>query len=146
MKKYLLAILVLSMVAVLAYVALPKEADTTVMRTISIGGTVIYVDVADTEVLREQGLCGRLILPEGRGMLFVFENDDTWGIWMKDMLFSIDIVWVDASGTVITVAAHVAPDTYPKSFYPSAPARYVLELPAGFAAAHDIRTGSILKF
>ena len=146
MKKYLLAILVLSMVAVLAYVALPKEADTTVMRTISIGGTVIYVDVADTEVLREQGLSGRLNLPEGRGMLFVFENDDTWGIWMKDMLFSIDIVWADASGTVITVAAHVAPDTYPKSFYPSAPARYVLELPAGFAAAHDIRTGSILKF
>ena len=75
------------MVAVLAYVALPKEADTTVMRTISIGGTVIYVDVADTEVLREQGLSGRLNLPEGRGMLFVFENDDTWGIWMKDMLF-----------------------------------------------------------
>src|SRR3989338_10801011 len=142
MKKYLLAILVLSMVAVLAYVALPKEADTTVMRTISIGGTVIYVDVADTEVLREQGLSGRSDLPSGKGMLFVFESDGLWGIWMKDMQFPIDIVWAGADGKVITVADNVAPETYPKVFSPSAPARYVLELPAGFAAAHGIVEGS----
>ena len=145
MKKYLLVVPVLIMVAVLAYVALPKEADTTVMRTISIGGTVIYVDVADTDVLRERGLSGRSDLPGGKGMLFVFDTDDTWGIWMKDMLFPIDIIWVDASGTVVTVAENVAPDTYPKSFYPSAPARYVLELPAGFAAARGIAEGAIIK-
>ena len=58
MKKYLFAVLVLVAVAVLAYATLPKEVDTTVMRIISIGDTVISVEVADTASLREQGLSG----------------------------------------------------------------------------------------
>ena len=106
------------------------------------GGVSVAVAVADTESLREQGLSGRASLPEGQGMLFVFDTDEEWGIWMKDMLFAIDIVWADAQGTVVTVANDVAPNTYPKVFYPSAPARYVVELPAGFAAAHSIAEGS----
>ena len=145
MKKYLLAVLVLVAIAMLAYAAWPKEVDTTVMRTISIGDTVISVEVADTEDSREQGLSGRSDLRSGKGMLFVFDTDGTWGIWMKDMQFPIDIVWVDVFGTVVTVAENVAPDTYPKVFNPSAPARYVLELPAGFTAEQGIKEGSIIK-
>ena len=145
MKKYLLAVLVLVAIAMLAYAAWPKEVDTTVMRTISIGDTVISVEVADTEGSREQGLSGRSDLRSGKGMLFVFDTDGTWGIWMKDMQFPIDIVWVDVFGTVVTVAENVAPDTYPKVFNPSAPARYVLELPAGFTAEQGIKEGSIIK-
>ena len=125
--------------------ALAPVPQQLVQRHIQIGSTTVAVEVADTEGLREQGLSGRANLPEGQGMLFVFESDDTFGIWMKDMLFPIDIVWADVSGTVITVAKNVAPDTYPKVFYPSAPARYVVELPAGFAAAHGVAEGSVLK-
>jgi len=102
----------------------------------------VVVEVADTEALREQGLSGRPNLPEGQGMLFVFDTDGVWGIWMKGMQFPIDIVWADASGTVVTVAVNIAPDTYPDSFYPTIPARYVLELQAGFTATHDIVVGS----
>ena len=102
----------------------------------------MVVEVADTEALREQGLSGRPNLPEGQGMLFVFDTDGVWGIWMKGMQFPIDIVWADASGTVVTVAVNIAPDTYPDSFYPTIPARYVLELQAGFTATHDIVVGS----
>ncbi len=142
LKKYLLAVLVLFIVAVLAYAALPKEVDTTVMRTITIGGVSLAVEVADTEVLREQGLSGRSDLPSGKGMLFVFDTDGVWGIWMKDMQFPIDIVWADVDGKVVTVALNIAPETYPEVFLPSAPARYIIELPAGFAAAHGIVEGS----
>ena len=145
MKKYLIALLVLIAVAILAYAALPKEADTTAMRAITVGGVSVAVEVADTASLREQGLSGRSDLPIGEGMLFVFDTDGAWGIWMKDMQFPIDIVWADASGTVITVAANIAPETYPEVFNPSAPARYVLELPAGFAAAHGIVEGTVIK-
>ena len=141
MKKYLFAVLVLVAVAVLAYVVLPKEVDTTVMRTITIGVVSVAVEVADTESLRERGLSGRSDLRSGNGMLFVFDTDGLWNIWMKDMRFPIDIVWADVSGMVITIASNVAPDTYPKSFFPSAPARYVVELPAGFAAANGIVEG-----
>ncbi len=125
--------------------ALAPVPQQLVQRHIQIGNTTVAVEVADTEALREQGLSGRSDLPNGQGMLFVFESDDTFGIWMKDMLFPIDIVWADASGTVITIAKNVAPDTYPKVFYPSTPARYVVELPAGFAAAHGVAEGTIIK-
>ena len=145
MKKYLFALLVLVAVAVLAYAVLPKEVDTTVMRTITIGGVSLAVEVADTEILREQGLSGRSDLRSGKGMLFVFDTDGLWNIWMKDMQFPIDIVWTDVDGKVVTVALDIAPETYPKVFSPSSPARYVLELPAGFAAAHGIKEGSIIK-
>jgi len=115
------------------------------MRTITIGGVSLAVEVADTEILREQGLSGRSDLRSGKGMLFVFDTDGLWNIWMKDMQFPIDIVWTDVDGKVVTVALDIAPETYPKVFSPSSPARYVLELPAGFAAAHGIKEGSIIK-
>ena len=74
-------------------------------------------------------------------MLFVFDTDDTWGIWMKDMQFAIDIVWINAEGVVVSVKAAASPSSYPEAFYPSAPARYVLEVPAGYAAAQGIAEG-----
>ena len=141
-KKYLLAVLVLLAVAVLAYAAWPQEVHTTSMRTVTIDGISIAVDVADTEILREQGLSGRTSLSEGKGMLFVFDTDGLWNIWMKDMRFPIDIVWADVDGKVVTVALDIAPETYPEVFSPSSPARYVLELLAGFAAAQGIVEGS----
>ncbi|HEY6021161.1 MAG TPA: DUF192 domain-containing protein, partial [Candidatus Paceibacterota bacterium] len=118
-----------------------NEPQSPEQRIVTVGDTSIYVDVADTEVSRERGLSGRDGLVPNSGMLFVFDNDGKWGIWMKDMKFSIDIVWLAQDGTVITIAPDTAPDTYPKAFYPTKPARYVVELPAGFAKAHSIQAG-----
>lgn len=115
------------------------------VREVHIGGTAVQVEVAGTPALRERGLSGHAPLGAGEGMLFVFEQDGMWGIWMKDMAFAIDIVWADASGTITTIYRSVSPDTYPNVFYPSAPARYVLELPAGFTAAHGIEEGEKIK-
>jgi len=75
-------------------------------------------------------------------MLFVFDTDGVWGIWMKDMKFSIDILWLAEDGTVLTIVPNASPDSYPTSFRPTSPARFVLELPAGFASSHDIDIGS----
>ncbi len=108
----------------------PHSAAGLATRKINIGDTTITAEVASTEAAREQGLSGRASLAEGSGMLFIFESDDPAAIWMKDMKFPIDVVWMDAGGIVITVTPDIAPDTYPEAFYPSAPARYILELPA----------------
>lgn len=77
-------------------------------------------------------------------MLFVFSNDGYHGIWMKDMQVPLDIFWLNSQGQVISIASDVATSTYPNVFYPSAPARYVLETRAGFAGAHGIRIGTPL--
>lgn len=110
-------------------------------KTISVGDARVVVEVADTDILRTQGLSGRTALPAGRGMLFVFDGDAAWGIWMKDMRFAIDILWLTADGTIVHVEHNVAPDTYPTTFAPPAPARYVLELPAGYTAALGVVVG-----
>jgi uncharacterized protein len=104
----------------------------------------IFVEVADNPAERELGLSGHAPLLEGQGMLFVFDTDDRWGIWMKDMHFAIDIVWADAEGTVMTVIQNAEPNSYPLIFYPTAAARYVLELPAGYAERQGIAEGSKL--
>ena len=78
-------------------------------------------------------------------MLFIFESDERWGIWMRDMLFPIDIIWADAGGAIVTIAKNIAPETYPHVFEPVAPARYALEVPAGFAARHGIAEGVRIK-
>lgn len=92
----------------------------------------------------ERGLSARSMVPEN-GMLFAFGHDSRWAFWMKDMLVSIDIVWIAADGTVVLVASDVSPDTYPQSFRPDADARYVWELPAGRARELGIAQGTLLQ-
>ncbi len=124
--------------------ALAPTPQQLVQTHIQIGDTAVAVERADTETLREQGLSGRASLPEGQALLFVFDTDGMWGIWMKDMKFPLDIVWADSSGKITTIYRSVSPYTYPKVFYPAALTRYVVELPAGFAAAHGVATGTTI--
>ncbi len=119
-------------------VALPDTTPT----QLQIGNATISVEVVATEATREQGLSGRASLPPNSGMWFVFDQEDVWGIWMKGMRFPLDIVYVDNGKNIATVYKNVSPDTYPEIFYPTKPARYVLELPAGFADAHGIAEGN----
>lgn len=106
----------------------------------------IPVVVADTPVLQEQGLSGRKILSQDSGMFFVMETSALHGFWMKDMLFPIDIIWIDESLHVVSIIANAAPESYPSVFYPSSPAKYVLEVNAGFARMHGISAGDAILF
>jgi uncharacterized membrane protein (UPF0127 family) len=108
---------------------------------VTVGDTKVSVEVAATEAARDQGLSGRKNLTERSGMLFVFENEEMRGFWMKDMNFSLDIIWADAKGRVVTVVENISPDSYPQSYYPIVPAKYALEVPAGFVKAHNIAVG-----
>ena len=109
------------------------------------GGVSLNIEYATTSEAREQGLGGRTEVQEGYGMLFVFQKDGFYGFWMKDMLVSLDIFWMNSQGQIISMAQDVATSTYPNVFYPPEPARYVLETAAGFARAHAIKTGTLLR-
>jgi uncharacterized membrane protein (UPF0127 family) len=81
-----------------------------------------------------------------QGMLFVFAKDGTYSFWMKDMRFSIDIVWLDAAGRIVFAAEDVAPQSYPAIITPRTKARYVLEVSAGYMRAHGISVGDTVTF
>ena len=137
-------------VSLSATVPTTSQAQTTVQSTttpathapqVTLDGQVINVTLALTEAQQAQGLGGRTGLSSHEGMLFVFPDDAQHMFWMKDMEFSIDMVWFDSSGTVIYIQPNVAPDTYPEAFGPAQGSRYVLELPADFAATYGIKVG-----
>jgi len=88
-------------------------------------------ELATTPEAREQGLSGRTNIPHNYGMLFVFNESGTYGFWMKDMKESIDIIWLDEHGTILGIEHAVAPESFPDTFYPPTPARFVLETRAG---------------
>jgi uncharacterized protein len=127
-----------------------QPMDPRSITSVTIGTTTIAVEVADTPDLREQGLSGRSSLAAGSGMLFVFDSPGNYGFWMKNMLFNLDMLFIDSSGTVVTVDQNLSPESYrqspPQVFYPRLPASYVLEVPAGFAAAHEITEGMHAAF
>jgi uncharacterized membrane protein (UPF0127 family) len=122
-----------------------QTADNASGRTIQLDGNVISVSVAGTDAARQLGLGGRTGLAPNEGMLFVFQADGTYAFWMKDMHFSIDIIWISSDDHIVYMAQNISPDTYPHSFVPTSSARYVLELPAGYAAAHGVQLGDTVQ-
>jgi uncharacterized membrane protein (UPF0127 family) len=138
-RKLGIFILVLLILGVLFY----KTYDSLHNRAM-FGGVSLKLDYATTEGEREKGLGGRTNIPEDYGMLFIFPKDSKYGFWMKDTLVPLDIFWLNAQGQVVSMATEVATSTYPSVFYPTMPARYVLETISGFAKRHAIATGTPL--
>lgn len=114
--------------------------------TIKIGGATIQAEFADTSEERARGLSGREKLGENEGMLFVFEGPSRHGIWMKNMKFAIDIIWISPDKKIADIAESVSPDTYPRVFRPRKPALYVLEIKAGLFAKTGARVGDLVDF
>ena len=113
--------------------------------TAEFGGVSLRIEYATTDAAREKGLSGRGSIPGDYGMLFVFPKDALYGFWMKDMLVPIDMFWMNSQGQVVSIASNIATSTYPHVFYPTVPARYVLETAADFANQHGIATGTPLQ-
>ena len=105
----------------------------------------LTIEVADTDDSRAKGLSGREEVPEGYAMAFVFSKEGLYGFWMKDMLVPIDIVWLSDEGIVVHIKEHVSPATYPNVFFPTKPAKYVLEMRQGAASTHGFAVGTDLS-
>lgn len=111
------------------------------------GQTVFQAEVANKDWTRARGLGGRESLEPNQAMLFEFEDDARWAIWMKGMKFSIDIIWLDKEKKVVHIEPNVKPEGIPYTEYrPPVPARYVLEVSADQARKSNIQVGSVAKF
>lgn len=115
------------------------------VNTVIFGEKTYFVEISDTNTERQRGLSFHTPLTSDEGMLFVFEKEDFHGFWMKDMLFSIDIIWIDANLRVVHIEREVSPETYPKVFRPESKSLYVLEILAGQSEINNIKIGDSLK-
>ena len=101
----------------------------------------VAVRIADTDEKRRIGLSETESLPAGEGMLFVHESGGEHAYWMKGMAVPLDIIFVDANGTITTI--HHAPVPEKLDGYGHFPGRgtYVLEVPRGWTNATGVTVG-----
>ena len=116
---------------------------------VMIGSTSMAASVADSLSEHIQGLSDTPSLPPEIVKLFIFGVDAVHTIWMKDMNYSLDIMWADKNGSIVHIEENISPETYSRtrseSFASPVPARYVIEANAGFVASSSIKLGDVLQ-
>jgi len=116
--------------------------------TIMIDDIELTVQLADTEHRRADGLMFQEELPYDEGMLFIFDNSEKRTFWMSNMLFSLDIIWIDSQRNVVHIDNSVPPcDTTETKACPrydsgGKEVKYVLEVTAGFVDKFNITEDS----
>jgi hypothetical protein len=131
----LFALLVLAMCSThaLADQALPELV-------LEIKGHKLTAEVAATDPQRAQGLMHRRMLPENRGMLFVFPYTAPQSFWMMNTYIPLSIAFLDENGTIVNIA-DMKPLTT-NSHRSTKAARYALEMNLGWFAKRGIKPGA----
>ena len=104
------------------------------------------VEVVSDSLDMARGLMGREGLGKDKGMLFLFSHNAKHHMWMKNMKFAIDVIWLSKEGAIISFLEQVPPckeDPCPV-YIPDGESRYVLEVSAGYAKAHGWKNGTRL--
>ena len=115
-----------------------------------VGAARFVAEVADDADERTLGLSFRDSLGADRGMWFVFDREGARSFWMREMRFSLDLIWVDAEWRVGDIT-HEAPPPAPgtpssdlPTYSPATPAQYVLEINGGLARRLQIEIGDVV--
>lgn len=149
-KIYLLFSVIVAIaagVAVIIFFANNNQTESRYNETITIGDTAYYADIARTVAELEHGLSNSQQIAADQAMLFIFPTMSKWGIWMKDMNYSIDILWLDDAKKVQHIVTDAQPVSYPEiSFYPPTEVRYVIELKSGTVKDKRITIGTQAAF
>ncbi len=111
---------------------------------------VVRVEIVTTSREQTLGLGERVQLPEGNGMLFVYDTPGERIFWMKRMRIPIDILWI-RQGQIVFIEHRVAPpspitnDRFLKRYGSGILADMVLELPSGYSDRHSILPGQPIR-
>lgn len=125
---------------------LPSPTATPKLPTgkVTVAGHAVAVDIAETYDSRRQGLSTRPSLAKDTGLVLAWDSPQQVSIWMPDMNFPIDVIFVrNAQVVYVEADAQPCPDRANcPTFGPSEPVDYVLEVPAGSAKTWGVKVGS----
>lgn len=117
-----------------------KEGELTFLKPDGSPIVKINIELALTEAEQQQGLMNRSFMSNDQGMLFVFDKDESRGFWMKNTIIPLDIMYVNSKMEIIHIAENTTP--FSEQSIPSqGPAKYVIEVNAGFSAQYSIVPG-----
>ncbi len=110
-----------------------------------VGGITVIAEIADDDRERTIGLMNRTSLAPRAGMLFVWDDEKQRSFWMKNTLIPLDMIFIAANGTIVDITTmQPCKSLFCESYKSKEPAKYVLEVNAGFAEEHDVKIGDFV--
>ena len=108
-----------------------------------VGSQTFALEVADTDEAREIGLMHRDSMPKDHGMIFMFDESQIRGFWMKNTKIPLDIIFVSSDGRIVSIHQMEPYDINTTSS--DYPARYAIELNQGAAQDAGAKVGDVLQ-
>lgn len=151
-KNFRAIAILLALIAVVLFIFLQIDPSTTTSgkcgryrndKTIVISTQTINAEVVITKKEQATGLSNRPCIEPNQAMMFIFDKPGQYAIWMKEMKFPIDVLWVSQDKKVVGIEKSVEPSTYPDSFAnKDQPAIYVIELKKGRIKELGVKLGT----
>ena len=110
---------------------------------LAIKGQKLIAEVARTDPERMTGLMNRRMLPENRGMLFVFPDVAKHAMWMMNTYVPLSVAFVDERGIIINIE-DMTPLTQ-TAHGAAKPAKYALEMNRGWFRKRGITAGAKIE-
>jgi uncharacterized protein len=112
-------------------------------------GQRFLAEVAATPQAQMRGLMYRQSLPQNRCMIFVYTEDGSHAIWMKNCLIALDVVWVKEDGTIVEIVEKApplsplfkGPDSEAPTYGGAIPSRHFVEFPVGTVRRLSLKLG-----
>lgn len=104
------------------------------------GPDTVVAEVAATPAAHQEGLMHREEVPEGTGMLFVWDSESTRSFWMRNTYVALDVAFLNGAMQIVDIQ-QMEPET--EEYHTSTePAMFAVEVPQGWFEAHGIRPGA----
>ena len=146
-KSLFLALIILNagLTATVAVACASHKLETAVLSIARADSTPveITVEVARTEDEKAQGLMYRKKLPDGEGMIFIYDRDQQMSFWMKNTLIPLSIAFIAADGRIIEIKDMRPLDL--SSVKSSRSVRYALETPQGWFERAGVKPGDVIN-
>lgn len=145
MKKFLIILAAFILVLPFASCKTKKLSVKELTITRADGTTIpVKAEIAQTEEERSHGFMERKNIPDGTGMLFIFDRDQILSFWMKNTPHPLSIAYLDSKGKIRNIY-----DMTPFSLTPivsTVSVRYALEVPQGWFRENNINVGDLVKW
>ena len=110
---------------------------------LKVGNQSVRADIANTETSRQAGLMFRQKMGKQEGMLFVFPEIGYHAMWMRNTLIPLSVAYLDERGVILSI--HEMQPLSETPHQSAGPARFALEMNAGWFGANKISVGNTIK-